>query len=127
MLDRITDLDIILGNNASNYTEAQKNWALNAAKCEVEAYIGRTVELANYKSSPPDILKEFDPPLVKADIGNTALISAILDIAVIKLYRLGTEAVTSQSFSGVSESFLSGYPPHIISTLKRFRKIKVIG
>lgn len=127
MLDRITDLDIILGNNASNYTKQQKEWALEAAKCEVEAYIGRPVGMAKYKYSPPDVLEDFEPPLVIYTIGNTALVSAILDIAVIKLYRIGTEAVASQSFSGVSESFLSGYPPHIISTLKRFRKIKVIG
>ena len=127
MLDRISDLDIILGNNASNYTEQQKSWALEAAKCEVEAYIGRPVDFSRYKYSPPDICEGYDPPIVHDTIGNTALRSAILDIAVIKLYRLGTEAVASQSFSGVSESFLSGYPAHIISTLKRFRKIKVVG
>lgn len=127
MLNRIIDLDIILGNNASNYNERQKQWALEAAKCEVEAYIGRPVYFTSYNYSPPDICEEYTPPLVKNTIGNAALISAILDIAVIKLYRLGTEAVTSQSFSGVSESFLTDYPAHIISTLKRFRKIKVVG
>lgn len=127
MLDRIYDLDIILGNNASNYNEKQKHWAIEAAKCEVEAYIGRTLELANYTYSPPDVLENFSPPIVHNSIGNAALYSAILDIAVIKLYRLGTEAVASQSFSGVSESFLSGYPAHIITILNRYRKIKVIG
>lgn len=108
MLDRIIDLDVILGNNAGNYTEPQKEWALKAARCEVEAYIGRTINEADGTEGSP-------------------LYSAVLDIAIIKLQRLGTEAVASQSFSGVSESFLSGYPAHIVSILNRYRRIKVIG
>lgn len=108
MLGRIVDLDIILGNNAGNYPESQKEWALKAARCETEAYIGRTIDEADGKEGSP-------------------LYSAVLDIAIIKLQRLGTEAVASQSFSGVSESFLSSYPAHIVSILNRYRRIKVIG
>ena len=108
MLDRITDLDIILGNNAGNYTELQKEWVLKAARCEVEAYMGRTIDEADGKDGSP-------------------LYSALLDIAIIKLQRLGTEAVAAQSFSGVSETFLTSYPSHIVAILNRYRKIKVIG
>jgi len=127
MLDRIADLEIILGNNANNYTKLQKRWALEAAKREVEAYTGRTIELANYKHSPPDVLENRTSSIEYNAIGNAALMGAILDIAIIKLQRLGTEALASQSFSGVSESFLSGYPAHITATLNRYRRIKVIG
>ena len=108
MNDDVYNIDIVLGKNASNYDKDQKNWALKAARFEVEAYIGRSI-------------KEI------ASIGNEHIYSAVLDIAVIKLYRTGTEAVASQSFSGVSESFLSGYPTHITAMLNRYRKIKVIG
>ena len=47
-------------------------------------------------------------------------------IAVIKLNRSNTEGLTSQSFSGVSESYLDGYPKEITDILRSKRKIKFI-
>ena len=49
-----------------------------------------------------------------------------LRIAIIKLNRINTEGLTSQSYSGVSESYVDGYPTDILSILNRKRKIKVV-
>ena len=47
-------------------------------------------------------------------------------IAVIKLNRMNTEGLSSQSYSGVSESYADGYPADVLKVLNRKRKIKVI-
>jgi hypothetical protein len=47
-------------------------------------------------------------------------------IAIIKLNRLNTEGLSSQSFSGVNENYIDGYPQEILSVLNRKRKIKVV-
>ena len=47
-------------------------------------------------------------------------------IAIIKLNRINTEGLASQSYSGVSESYIDGYPQDILSILNRKRKIKVV-
>ena len=47
-------------------------------------------------------------------------------IAVIKLNRINTEGLASQSYSGVSESYIDGYPAEITAVLNRKRKIKVM-
>ena len=47
-------------------------------------------------------------------------------IAVIKLNRINTEGLASQSYSGVSESYIDGYPQEILTVLNRKRKIKTI-
>ena len=47
-------------------------------------------------------------------------------IAVIKLNRINTEGLASQSYSGVSESYIDGYPQDIIAILNRKRKIKAL-
>ena len=47
-------------------------------------------------------------------------------IAIIKLNRLNSEGLASQSFSGVSESYIDGYPAEIIAALNRKRRIKIL-
>jgi hypothetical protein len=47
-------------------------------------------------------------------------------IAVIKLNRINTEGLASTSFSGVSESYLDGYPAEVLAVLNRKRKLKVV-
>lgn len=98
MLDEIK---ILLGDRANNYTDPQINLAYKLACAEVEDYCGR----------------ELDAVL--------ELVSE--QIAVIKLNRMGTEGLAAQSFSGVSESYISGYPVEIQQVLNRKRKIKVVG
>ena len=96
----LEELKILLGDSASNYTEAQMGLALKRALAEVEAYTHRTLDYE--------------------------LESIAVDIAVLKLNRLGSEGLTAQSYSGVNESYLDGYPANIIAALNRKRRIKVV-
>lgn len=96
----IEDIKLLLGEAAQNYTDAQISLCYKLALSEVEEYCNR-----------------------EADI---ALELAAERIAVIKLQRLNTEGLASQGFSGVSETYLDGYPADILALLNRKRKIKVI-
>lgn len=96
----IEEIKILLGDAAVNYTDAQIGLCLKLALAEVEAYCNRTVD---YEL---EILAE--------------------KIAIIKLNRLNTEGLASQSYSGVSENYIDGYPAEILTVLNRKRKIKVV-
>lgn len=96
----IEQIKILLGDAASSYTDAQIDLAYKLAACEVEEYTKRELD--------------------------TALEYVALEIAKIKLNRLNTEGLASQSFSGVSESYIDGYPAHIVAILNRKRKVKFI-
>jgi hypothetical protein len=97
MLDEIK---LLLGDAAANYTDAQISLALKMSLAEVEDYCGREADYS--------------------------LELAAMRIAVIKLNRLNTEGLASQGYSGVSESYIDGYPAEILSVLNRKRKIKVV-
>lgn len=96
----IEEIKLLLGDAASNFTEAQIGLCLKQALAEVEGYCNREVD---YEL---EIVAE--------------------KIAIIKLNRMNTEGLASQSYSGVSESYIDGYPADIIAVLNRKRKIKVI-
>ena len=96
----IEEIKIMLGEAAANYTDAQINLAYRLSLTEVEEYCKRDV----------DVTME----LVAGQI------------AVIKLNRLGTQGLVSQSMSGVSENYIDGYPAEIVAVLNRKRKIKVV-
>lgn len=96
----IDEIKILLGDAASNYTDAQIGLCAKQALAEVEAYCNRTLDYE--------------------------LEMAAQRIAIIKLNRLNTEGLASQSYSGVSESYIDGYPADIMAVLNRKRKIKVI-
>lgn len=96
----LEELKVMLGDAASNFTDAQLGLALKQALIEVEVYCNRKV----------------DPEL--------ELVAQ--RIAVIKLNRTNTEGLAAQSFSGVSESYIDGYPTDILAVLNRKRKIKVV-
>ena len=96
----INDIKLMLGDAASNYSDALINLCYKQALTEVEAYCNREADI------------ELD---------------MIADrIAVIKLNRINTEGLTGQSFSGVSESYIDGYPADILAILNRKRKIKIL-
>lgn len=96
----LEEIKILLGDAANNYTEAQIALCYKMALAEVEAYCNREAD--------------------------TVLELTAQKIAVIKLNRLNTEGLASQGFSGVSESYIDGYPTDIQNTLNRKRKIKVV-
>lgn len=96
----IEEIKIMLGEAASNYSDAQIGLALKQALVEVEGYCKREVD---YEL---EIVAE--------------------RITIIKLNRMNTEGLASQSYSGVSESYVDGYPADIKAILNRKRKIKVM-
>lgn len=72
-----------------------------------------------------DTTKEIKIYCNREDI-DTELESVIRRIVIIKLNRINSEGLSSQSFSGVSESFIDGYPQDIIAVLNRKRKLKTL-
>lgn len=96
----IDNIKLMLGNSASNYSDEQINLAYRRASIEVEAYCKREIDIE--------------------------LEMVVEEIAVIKLNRMNTEGLASQSYSGVSESYLDDYPQHIKNILNRKRKIKAL-
>lgn len=95
----IEEIKILLGDAADNYTDAQIGLCSKHALAEVEAYCNRV----------PD----YELELVAQRI------------AIIKLNRLNTEGLASQSYSGVSENYIDGYPADIMAVLNRKRYIKM--
>ena len=96
----IDEIKLLLGDAAANFTDAQINLALKMAISEVEEYCNRELDAAL------ELIAE--------------------KIAVIKLNRMNTEGLASQSYSGVSESYIDGYPAEILTVLNRKRKIKIV-
>lgn len=96
----IEEIKLLLGEAASNYTDAQISLCYKMALVEVEDYCGRDADVS--------------------------MEMAAQRIAVIKLNRINTEGLASQGFSGVSESYIDGYPTDIVALLNRKRKIKVL-
>ena len=96
----IEEIKILLGDAAGNFTDAQIGLCAKQALAEVEAYCHRTVDLEL------EIMAE--------------------RIAIIKLNRMNTEGLASQSYSGVSENYIDGYPADILAVLNRKRKIRVV-
>ena len=94
------EIKILLGDAAANYTDAQISLCYKLALAEIEDYCNREADLSL------ELIAE--------------------KIAVIKLNRMGTEGLASQSYSGVSESYIDGYPDDIKALLNRKRKLKVI-
>jgi hypothetical protein len=96
----IDEMRTLLGDANENYTDAQISLAYKMAVAEVETYCRRELD------ATLELMAE--------------------QIAVIKLNRTNTEGLTGQSLSGVNESYIDGYPAHIVAVLNRKRKIKVI-
>ena len=96
----IDEIKTLLGDRADVFTEAQIGLALKRALAEVESYCNRELDYE--------------------------LESCAVDIAVIRLNRMNTEGLASMSASGMSESYIDGYPQHILNILNRKRKMKVL-
>jgi hypothetical protein len=96
----IEEIKLLLGEAASNYSDALIGLCAKQALAEVEAYCKRDVD--------------------------AELEMVVEQIAIIKLLRMNTQGLSSQSFSGVSENYIDGYPAEILAVLDRKRKIKVL-
>lgn len=96
----VEQVKLLLGASAVNFTDAQIELALRLALAEVEAYCNRDAD--------------------------AVLELMAVRIADIKLKTAGAEGLASQSMSGVSETYIDGYPQDILAVLNRKRKIKVV-
>lgn len=96
----IDEIKILLGDAADSFSDAQISLCLKMALAEVEAYCHRQAD---------------------AELEMVAQ-----RIAIIKLNRLGSEGLSNQSYSGVSEAYIDGYPDDILKVLNRKRKLRVV-
>lgn len=96
----LEEIKLLLGDAAANFTDAQIALCYKMALAEVEEYCKREAD--------------------------TILELTAQKIAVIKLNRINTEGLASQSYSGVNESYIDGYPAEIVAVLNRKRKVKVV-
>ena len=96
----IEEIKLLLGDTAANYSDAKIGLAYKTALAEVEDYCKRDAD------ATLELIAE--------------------QIAVIKLNRSGTEGLANQSYSGISESYIDGYPSDIVAVLNRKRKMKVL-
>lgn len=96
----IEEIKLLLGDAATNYTDAQIGLALKMASAEVEAYCDRELD--------------------------EVLTLMAERIAVIKLYRMNTEGLLATAAGGVSENYVDGYPADIVAVLNRKRRIKLV-
>lgn len=56
----------------------------------------------------------------------SAMDTAVILMVVEKYRRLGTEGLTAQAYSGVSESFQAQYSTNILNLLSRFRTVRIL-
>ena len=96
----IEEIKLLLGDAAENYSDAQISLMYKISVAEIEEYCRRELD--------------------------TLLQLTAERIAVIKLLRMGTEGLNSQSFRGVSENFVTDYPDDIKAILNRKRKVVVL-
>ena len=96
----IDEVKLMMGDAAQNFSDEQIGIALKMSLAEVEGYCNRELDYE--------------------------LEMCAERIAIIKLNRMNTEGLASQSMAGVSESYIDGYPADILKILNRKRKIKVI-
>lgn len=100
-MDNLLKIKILLQDRASNYTDALLELLVEETKQEIKEYCNR---------------EELD------DVLN----SLVQRIVIIKLNRMNTEGVAGQSFSGVSETYVNGYPEDIMCVLRKKRKLKIL-
>lgn len=95
----LEEIKLMLGAAADNYSDALINLYLKQSKIEVEGYTGRSLD--------------------------EELELIVKRITVIKLNRINSEGLANQSYSGVSETYIDGYPADILAILNKKRRIKM--
>lgn len=100
-MTQVETIKILLGESANLFSDNQIEVYIQQAECDFMNYTKRS-------EIPP------------------AAVSVINEMVVVKCNRQGTEGLQSQSFSGISDSFLDGYPINIINQINGFRKVKIL-
>lgn len=96
----VKDIKIMLGDAASNFSDELIELCYKHAITEIKEYCNRELD---------------DSLEMVAD-----------SMAIVKLNRINTEGLSSQGFSGVTESYIDGYPAEIMAVLNRKRRLKVM-
>lgn len=96
----IEEIKVLLGETADNFTDEQIGLCAKQSLLEVESYCNRKVDV------------ELEMVAVR--------------LAIIKLNRLNSEGLSQQSYSGIAETYVDGYPADILAILNRKRKIKIL-
>lgn len=96
----IENIKILLGDAAANYNDEQINLCYEMALAEIESYCNRSAD---------------------AELKMMAQ-----KMAIIKLNRINTEGLQSQSYSGMSEAYIDGFPADVLAVLNRKRKVKIL-
>ena len=96
----LENIKILLGDAAANFTDDVITLFYEMSLNEVETYCNR--------------------------VADNELEMIAQRITTIKLMRMNTEGLQSQSYSGVSESYIDGYPADIMAVLNRKRKVKIL-
>lgn len=100
-MTQVETIKVLLGESASIFSDSQLTVLISQAESEFKIYCNRST----------------------LPVGAESIIN---DMVIVKCNRQGTEGLQSQSFSGISDSFIDGYPANIINQLNRFRKIKIL-
>lgn len=72
-----------------------------------------------------DATQEFKDYCNRDDVPQ-ATEAVIVQMVICRYNRLKSEGLTSQSYSGVSESYIDGYPANILKMLNHYRKVKFV-
>lgn len=96
----LEEVKILLGDAASNFSDAQIGLMFKIAVDYVETYTQREL-----------------------DYSLTLLAERI---AVIMLNKMNSEGISSESFNGTSVSYIDGLPDDIIQALNKKRKVKFL-
>lgn len=91
----------------------------------LQVLIGRTDKdaLLNYLISQAQT--DFKTYCNRDDVPEAAD-DVIIQMVLVKYNRLGAEGLNSESFSGVSNSYVDGYPANITAALNNYRKLKLL-
>ena len=100
-MTQVETIKVLLGESASIFSDSQLTVLISQAESEFKIYCNRSI----------------------LPVGAESIIN---DMVIVKCNRMGTEGLQSQSFSGISDSFIDGYPANIINQLNRFRKIRTL-
>lgn len=97
----LENIKILLGDKRINYPDGLLQLMLNMAEAEILDYTRRT---------------ELD----------AALESVVIQLVLARLNKMGAEGLESQSYSGVSESYLTDMPSDLLRVLNSKRRIRVV-
>lgn len=73
-----------------------------------------------------DNATEFVTNFINNDAALENLTGTIIAMVIYDYNRMGTEGLTSESYSGVNFGYASGYSDDIMKQLRRYRKVRVI-